>query len=92
MPAGIFGFSGHYHDIDIYASNSHSFTHLILALVSLGSLQYGVVLLHNILAYMTLACLLTPGDIPLLELTLEDIPDELNRAIPHEAASYLYQA
>ena len=41
----------------MYASNSHSYTHLILALVSLESLQYGHLLLQNILAYMTLACL-----------------------------------
>ena len=40
----------------MYASNSHSDTHLTLAL--LESLPYGSLLLHNILAYMTLACLL----------------------------------
>ena len=41
----------------MYARNLHSYTHLILARVSLESLQYGYLLLHNILAYMTLACL-----------------------------------
>ena len=42
----------------MYASNSHSYTHLILALGIVESLQYGYLLLQNILAYMTLAGLL----------------------------------
>ena len=42
----------------MYASNSHKYTHLILALgIVIESLQYGYLLLQNILAYMTLACL-----------------------------------
>ena len=39
----------------MYASNSHSYTHLILPWISLESLQYESLLLQNILAYMTLA-------------------------------------
>ena len=41
----------------MYTSNSHSYTHFILALGIVRKPQYGYLLLQNILAYMTLACL-----------------------------------
>ena len=41
----------------MYASNSHSYTNLILALGIVREPTVWVLLLQNILAYMTLACL-----------------------------------
>ena len=43
----------------MYASNSHSYTHLILALGIVREPTVWGLLLQNILAYMTLAWLLT---------------------------------
>ena len=45
----------------LYASHSHSYTILIPLWVSLERLQYGGLLLQNILAYMTSALLLQFG-------------------------------
>ena len=44
----------------MYAIHSHSYTHLILALGIVRAPTVWVIITSNILAHMTLACLLTP--------------------------------